>query len=165
MAFFSPIEAVRVALVRSDVRDAVLATMNDFEAKTGRKLFVPADGGFRTESDQTRIYADSLAQGFRAAPPGKSPHQLAAAIDLQLVGTTQDAERDQRDPLYRQLAEIATSHGLRAGFYFKTGKPDPYHFEAAETDDVMRAQWDAKKKHLSTLLSSRSSLSSSSPWA
>lgn len=161
MALFSPVEWARVALVRPELRAAVLAVMADWErAFPGQKLFVPFDGGYRAEGVQARIYADSTREGFRAAPAGHSPHEYGAAIDLQVVGTTQNAERDHDDPRYQRLAEIAVLHGLRAGQYFRTGRPDPYHLELSESLEVMRATWDGLKKKGSSWLSS-SPLSSS----
>lgn len=152
MAYFSPVEWARVALVRADVRAAVLKTMNDFETATGLKTFVPENGGYRGEGVQAAIYADSLASGFRAAPAGSSPHEYGAAIDLQIVGTSQDPARDHADPRYKQLADCGRANGLRAGFYFTSGLPDPYHLEAPETLSAWQAAWGEEKKNGSSSL-------------
>lgn len=136
-------------LVRPDVKAAVLATMQDFENATGHKTAVPDRGGFRTADIQQAIYADSVASGFRAGTPGSSFHEYGAAIDLVIVGMPQNAERDQQSALYRRLAEIGRSHGLRPGFFWTTGKPDPYHFEANEPLDTAKARW-AQMKQSST---------------
>lgn len=165
MAFFSPTEWTRVALVRDDVRAAVFATMAEFERRTGHTTFVPYNGGFRAEGVQAQIHADSLARGFRAAPAGKSPHEYGAAIDLQITGTNQNAEKDQKDARYKLLADIARSYGLKAGFYFTSGKPDPYHFEADESLSVMRDKWTVQKKSQSRSLSALLASSCSSTSA
>lgn len=159
MALFSPNEWPRVALMRPDVRATLLAVMNEFERETGKKTYVPANGGYRAEGVQAAIYADALREGFRAAPPGQSGHEYGAEADLVIVGKPpQDAARDQRDPDYRQLADISRRHGLLPGFYFTSGLPDPYHHGADEPLDVMRAKWtELKKKGSSSLLLSPSS--------
>lgn len=151
MALFGPIELARVLLVRPEIRAAVLSTMTDFEAATGHKTFVPTDGGYRTSADQARIYADSLAGAFRAAPAGESPHEYGAAIDLQIVGTEQNAAVDQQSTLYHQLAVIGQGYGLRAGYFFRNGLPDPYHFDSNEDFPTMQAKWEDLKKKISTL--------------
>lgn len=157
MAYFSPAEWPRVVLMRPDFRATLLAVMNEFEEQTGKKTYVPAQGGHRGEGVQGAIHADSLAQGFRAAPAGESAHEFGAAGDLVIVGKPpQNAERDQRDPDYQVLAEISRRHGLRPGFYFTSGKPDPYHHDTGETLAVMREKWNGLKKKGSSLLSSSS---------
>jgi hypothetical protein len=153
--YFSPLEWPRVALTRPELRDAILAVGDEWEAAfPGQKLAVPAQGGYRAEGVQAAVYADSVTSGFRAAPAGQSAHEYGAAIDLKIVGVDQNADADQLDPRYRKLAEIAVRHGLRAGFYFTTGKPDPYHFELAESLDTMRAEWEGLKKKGSKFLQS-----------
>lgn len=155
MARFGPAEFLRVALVRPELRELVLRVMAAWELRyPGQKLYVPFNGGYRAEGVQAAIYADSTRAGFRAAPPGHSPHEYGAAIDLQIVGTKQDADRDQADPRYRALADIAVAHGLTAGFYFRSGKPDPYHLELSEPLELMRSTWDGLKKKGSSRLSS-----------
>lgn len=152
---FSPLEWPRVALVRPELRETILAVGSEWEQEfPGEKLTVPMHGGWRAEGVQSVIYADSIANGFRAAPPGESPHELGAGIDLKIVGVPQNAEKDQQDPRYRRLAEIAVKHGLRAGFFFTRGKPDPYDFTMNESLDVMRAKWEGLKKKGSQLVSS-----------
>lgn len=151
MARFGPLELVRVALVRQDVKDAVLATMQAFEDQTGMKTFVPEDGGYRSMSTQTEVYADSLKEGFRAAPPGKSKHEFGAAIDLQIInadGTVreQNAAVDESDPDYELLATLGESNGLIAGKHFSSGDPDPYHFESSDSLEVCAEKWDALTK-------------------
>lgn len=152
---FSPLEWPRVALIRPELRETILVVGSEWEQLyPGQKLTVPYNGGWRAEGVQAGIYADSIAQGFRAAPPGESGHEYGGEIDLKIVGVPQNAERDQRDPRYRALADIAVRHGLRAGFYFKSGKPDPYHFGLSEPLEVMRAKWEGLKKKGSALVSS-----------
>lgn len=153
MAYFGPLEWVRVALCRPELRTAVLAVMADWEGRyPGQHLFVPYNGGFRAEGVQASIVA---AGDGRAAPPGDSAHEYGAAIDLQIVGTDQDARRDHLDERYRTLASLAVAHGLRAGYNF-SGDPDPYHLELSETLETMKAQWDGLKKKGSLRLSSSS---------
>lgn len=157
MAIFGPAEWPRVALVRPELRATVLDVMKAWEVRfPGQKLFVPEKGGFRGEGVQEGIYTDSLASGFRASPAGYSMHEYGAAIDLQIVGTEQNATKDKADQRYRALADIAVASGLRAGFYFSGGLPDPYHFELAESLDVARATWEGLKKKESRRVSSSS---------
>jgi D-alanyl-D-alanine dipeptidase len=153
VATFGPAEIPRVLLVRPDVRDTALAIMGDFErAYPGLKLFVPALGGYRSDDEQLATYERSLKEGFRAAPPGKGAyHTRGAAIDLQIVGTDQDAERDQQDPRYVKLGDIIRAHGYRAGLYFTSGQPDPYHLDTGEPWDVVEAKWSETKKKIMSL--------------
>lgn len=144
MAFLGPIEAARVLLLRPDVHAKLVALMQAYEDRTGNHATVPDQGGYRTNATQAAIAADSLAQGFRAAPAGESPHEFGAAFDLHIVGfTTGDPAKDKANPQYAILAEEAVKLGLRAGASFKKGLPDPYHFDTGETLDVMEAKWRA----------------------
>lgn len=133
MAYYSPVEYARVALLLPRFVRTLLQLMNNFEKRTGERIAVVS--GHRSDTTQETTYADSLAQGFRAAPPGKSKHPYAAA-DLNIMGRTSgDAATDQANPLYRVLAEEARKLGLKPGFDFtpiaRNGKLlfDPYHVE------------------------------------
>lgn len=129
MAYLGPIEAARVALLLPRFVARLTQLMDNFEKRTGKKTVVVS--GRRGNDEQARIYADSVRQGFRASPPGRSKHQYAAA-DLNIIGETSgDAARDQRNPHYAILAEEARKLGLKTGFDFKGGLPDPYHIEDA----------------------------------
>jgi hypothetical protein len=137
-------ELAKLALVRSDVRAKVTKVRDRFEAETGESVYVIR--GWVSLDSQAQTYADSLAQGFRAAPPDDSYHPKGAGVDLGIVGhVSDDAKTDQADPLYRRLAEIAVEEGLVAGYYYKTNtdKPDPYHFNADETLAVAETKWQA----------------------
>lgn len=128
--------------------------MANFEKRTGHKLVVVS--GHRSRETQAAIYADSLkagahkgAQGYRAAPPGRSKHQHGAATDLNILGrdgkrdrtiTTGDAAKDHAHPLYVALAEEAEKLGLDAGRNFTRGLPDPYHVEERESLAVLQAE-------------------------
>lgn len=144
MALYGPAEIPRVLLVRPDVRDTGLRIMAKFEARfPGQKLFVPPFGGWRSPDDQSRIYDDSLAGGYRAAPPDGHPyHTKGAGEDYQIVGTVQNPAVDQHDPRYIALGEIIESEGYRAGINFSSGLPDPYHSDTGEPWDVVEAKWE-----------------------
>lgn len=141
MAFFGPMELARLALVRADVVSAISQTMQDFEDITGHKSYV--NSGWRSKDEQRETQAAGQADGFRAASADTSRHPLGAAVDLVIVGTGKDAALDQNNPLYKTLADIGVRNGLVAGYYFKGGLPDPYHFEAKETLSVSQAKWAA----------------------
>lgn len=127
MAYLSPLEYARVRLLLPRFVSKLSQLMDNFEKRTGKKTVVVS--GHRDDAEQTAIYADSLKQGYRAAPPGRSKHPYAAA-DLNIVGETAgDAAKDQQNPYYGILAEEARKLGLKAGYDFKGGKPDPYHIE------------------------------------
>lgn len=137
-------EVTRVWLLRPELLSALTRHMAMFERETGKRTTVRARGGVRSSAVQSAIHADSLAQGFRAAPAGKSMHEYGAAYDLVILGTGKDAAVDQANPLYERLAVIGESLGLRAGQHFKTGdKPDPYHFELRESLATARVRWAA----------------------
>lgn len=142
MAFLTPVEFARVWLLRPELFSVLQQHMAEFERVTGKKTYVGAAGGVRSNAVQAATYADSIRSGFRAAPPGKSPHEFGAAYDLIIVGTGKDAATDKANPLYETLARVGESFGLVAGQHFKTGKPDPYHFQLNESLPVMRAKWD-----------------------
>lgn len=142
MSYLTPTELTRVWNLRPDVFSTLTRHMAAFERRTGRRTTVPKDGGVRTNQRQGEIYADSLATtgGFkpeyRAAPAGSSAHELGAAYDLQIVGAS-----GFNDPLYEQLARVGEELGLVAGLHFKSGPPDPFHFETNESQEVRRRLW------------------------
>lgn len=146
MAFLSPAEVARLGLVRPELLSKLTQLMDAFQTRTGHRTVVGPKGGVRSTAEQARIHADSIAQGFRAAPAGSSKHEFGAAFDLIIVGTGRDAAADQRNPLYRTLAELGESLGLDAGFYFSGGRPDPYHFELRESLADARARWESLTK-------------------
>lgn len=157
MAFLSPVEVARLGIPRPELLAKLTALMDAFEKATGRKTYVSDRGGVRSTALQAEIHADSVAQGFRAAPAGSSPHEYGAAFDLHIVGIPDDAAANKRDPLYLQLAAIGESLGLKAGIRW-SGKPDPYHFELDESLPVMREKWAAFQKKNCSLWCSSSSL-------
>lgn len=144
MAYLTLLELARVGLLRSDVLSALMKTMADFERVTGKKSFVPEDGGLRTLGRQAAIYADALANGYRAAPAEDSKHVYGAAFDLHIEGTGADPKLDAKNPLYTTLAQLGEANGLHAGLYFRshaTDKPDPYHFESPDSLATCQAKW------------------------
>lgn len=145
MAGLSPREQLELALARPELVQAVDALMKRFYERTGKVLsVVPDDGGVRSTKQQAQIYADSLKEGFRAAPPGGSMHEMGAAADLHVVGETSgDAVTDQKSAFYRIMGDEAVKLGLRAGFYYKSGLPDPYHVELNETITQAQEKWKA----------------------
>lgn len=156
MAFWSPLEWPRVALLDPAFRASVLAGMEEWEkAYPGKKLAVPYNGGFRAEGVQETIVD---AGDGRAAPAGLSLHEYGEAIDLKIVGVEQNAARDQNDPRYRKLGEIMQRRGLRAGVFFRSGDPDPYHIDTGNSVAVARANWERLKKKGSESLRSSPSL-------
>ena len=142
MAFLSPLELSRLGLPRPELLSILTRHMDEFERRTGQKTYVGDNGGVRSRATQTRIYRDSLAQGFRAAPPGGSHHEFGAAYDLIIVGTGKDAAADKNAPLYKTLADIGEELGVDAGFYFNRGKPDPYHFQLREDLGTAATRWE-----------------------
>ena len=141
MAYFSPVELSRLMLVRADVTSAISRIMTRFEQRTGYKTYVIS--GYRFLDQQAATYADSIKGGYRAVPSDESYHPLGAAVDLGIVGQVTSAELDKKNPLYRTLASIGVEEGLDAGFNFKSGKPDPYHFQARETLTDAKTHWQA----------------------
>ncbi len=139
MHFWGPLELARLALVRSDVQERITRVRDRFENATGIAVYVIS--GWRSQQEQAATYADSLKEGFRAAPANTSRHPLGAAVDIGISGHVSSAEHDQKDPLYKQLADIAVQEGLKAGYYFHGGDPDPYHFEADEPLSTSQAIW------------------------
>lgn len=136
MAYLSPAELLRVANLLPRFVSKLTQLMDNFEKRTGRKTKVVS--GHREDAEQAAIYADSLAHGYRASPPGRSKHQYAAA-DLNIIGATSSAAADQANPLYAILAEEARKLGLKPGFDFTSGLPDPYHIEdPASLDELAR---------------------------
>jgi hypothetical protein len=141
MAYFSPVEMARLLLVRPDIVAKVHATMQQFENETGFHTYVIS--GYRTKAEQEETYVDSIKEGFRAAPSDSSYHPLGAAVDLGIVSHVRDAATDQKDPLYKRLAEIAQSQGLDSGYFFHGTKPDPYHLQAREPLSQAKATWES----------------------
>lgn len=146
MAFLSPAEVARLGLPRPELLSKLTQLMDAFERQTGRKTVIGPSGGVRSTAAQERIYADSVAHGYRAAPAGSSKHEYGAAFDLIIIGTGRDAAADQRDPLYRVLADLGEGLGLDAGYYFTSGRPDPYHFELRESITQARERWEKLTK-------------------
>lgn len=144
MSYLTPLELARVWSIRPDLFSTLTHHMALFEQRSGgRRTQIPANAGVRTTATQRAIYADSLAAdgksfkpGYRAAPPGSSAHELGAAYDLQIVGARAD------DPGYELLAQIGEELGLVAGKHFRSGPPDPFHFETNETPEVRRRLWN-----------------------
>lgn len=138
MSFLGPNELARVANLLPRFVSKLTQLMDNFEKRTGKKTAVVS--GHRDNAKQAAIYADSLAQGFRAAPPGKSKHQFAA-VDLHVVGeTVGDAAKDRQNRYYAILAEEARRVGLKSGYDFKPrydGDYDPYHIEDPAPIDVL----------------------------
>lgn len=108
----------------------------------GIDFSIADDGGFRDQSDTTRIlairdreYQDAIANGeipstlsidrWRPiAPFGHSYHNYGAAFDVAITRTP----TNESDAL-EQLGAVAPQFGLRWGGGFTN--PDPYHFELA----------------------------------
>lgn len=143
MAYLSLREVAQTWWLRPELLSTLTRVMADFEKATGKRTRVGDRGGVRLPETQAATYADSLAQGFRAAPPGQSHHEYGAAFDLVIEGTGKDAATDAKNPLYTTLAGIAEGYGLRAGLHFTKGRPDPYHFELKESLAVVRKKWVA----------------------
>lgn len=68
-----------------EVKNAALYALHTAEGK-GMELYVPRDGGVRSNADQTRLKKDQQAHPekypFPVAKPGESVHQLGAAMDV-----------------------------------------------------------------------------------
>lgn len=158
MAYFSVVEASLIALSLPRHVAKISRLMDAFEKRTGERTKVVS--GFRTNSYQAKIFADSLkagsertGQGYRVAPAGSSKHEYGAATDLHILGhMSGDAATDARDPLYHILAEEGERVGLKPGLRFKGGLPDPYHFEERETISELRAEYGARKAKIFALL-------------
>lgn len=139
-ASFGPFEQAKMLLVRPDVTATTLRIMQRAQDATGLKWYVIR--GYSSLSEQQATYADSVAEGYRAAPANLSKHPRGAAVDLGCEGHVHDdASIDQADPVYKVMADIAVDEGMIAGFYFSGGLPDPYHIEANEALSVSDAKW------------------------
>lgn len=157
MSFLSPNEAARLSLSLPRHVSHMTKLQANFEKRTGLKTVVVS--GFRSNKQQAATHSDSVAaarngQGYRAAPAGSSKHEVGAATDLNIVGeqTAGDASKDARNRYYVILAEEARKIGLKPGMDFKTGDPDPYHFEEPETLDTLKKEYTVYRIALLTLL-------------
>lgn len=156
MSYFSPVELGLLAFSLPRHVSKVSQMMAAFEKRTGKRTRVVS--GTRSTALQAQIHADSLAAGgykgqqtFRAAPAGQSKHEAGAATDINIIdNTTGDAAKDAASPLYRALAEEGEKVGLKAGLNFKTGLPDPYHFEEPEPLATLKAEFQEHIRDLTT---------------
>jgi len=143
-------EQQRLGLIRPELRSALVALMGAAAATYSFTTAVPLDGGTRTAEKQTALYLDSLAQGggtelaYPVGEPGSSRHEYGAAFDLHIIrgGTGDDGAGSDRD--YAQLAELAESFGLTAGYYWSHS--DPFHFQLSEPLQVSIEAWAAMRR-------------------
>jgi hypothetical protein len=123
-----------VANVRRFLRDDIAAAPK-FQgvqadlAEKAQKLFdlarregydLQVRSGYRTVAEQTGIAARSTI----AAAPGRSQHNIGAALDVRLL---KDGQRIEDRAAWQKIGEMGESLGLRWGGRFR--KYDPMHFD------------------------------------
>lgn len=136
----------RLGLVRPELRQLLAQLLDAAALALGFRCEIPEDGGTRTAERQAALYADSLAEGggtlaYPVAPAGRSRHQYGAAFDLDIVAGGSAADGTGTTDDYRQLADLARSLGLTAGYYFSHS--DRYHYQLTETLEDSIARWPA----------------------
>lgn len=120
----APLDLVRIALLRPELRNIAEAFIADVEAATGKKVSIPPRGGVRSAQDQVDLWNDRANNPYPVAQPGTSRHEYASALDINILGGTAND--------YALAAEIAElKYFLVPGLYFST--PDRVHFELRET--------------------------------
>lgn len=90
MAFLTPAELLRVAPLRPELRAIVLPLMQAIEDATGKKVAIPRHGGVRTDAEQAALYAARNDNPFPVAVPGTSKHEYGSALDLNIIGGSDD---------------------------------------------------------------------------
>ena len=90
MAILTPAELVRIAGIRPELRALVLPIMQAVEDATGKKLTIPPRGGLRTYAQQVDLWNDRANNPYPVAQPGRSYHEFGAAVDLNIIGGTDD---------------------------------------------------------------------------
>lgn len=136
MAFLSLRESVEMFGARPELLALQSQLMDRFEKQTGKRSFVPVDGGVRSHARQAKLDADSQGK-YPVATAGSSFHEYGAAFDLNIVGGYDAAG-------YRVLADIAREIGLRPGYDF--ANRDEFHFELRESLSTAKAKWAALQK-------------------
>lgn len=130
MAILTPLELARIALLRPELRAAVLPIMDDVERATGKKVTIPPRGGFRTHAQQAALYATASTNPYPVAAPGQSYHEYGAALDLNILGGTAAD--------YQAMGAIVTgTYGLVSGL-----PADPVHMRLNESLDQAIATWN-----------------------
>jgi len=84
--------------------------------------------GYRTPERQAELYAQGRTKPGKIitnAKPGESSHQSRKAFDICFIGNDPYPKNDR---LWKTLADLALSIGLKPGHYFTTIK-DSVHFE------------------------------------
>ena len=126
-------------------RAKVELVLKDAEEATGRR-WVLTDAR-RTMAEQRRIYAQGRTAPGKVvsnAPPGSSAHNYGLAADLApLMEMSSQIDWGAPRGMWRVMADIARSHGLNAGYYFKTILDMP-HIEDPKWRE-QRALWRAGK--------------------
>jgi len=84
--------------------------------------------GYRTPERQAELYAQGRTKPGKIvtnAKPGESYHQSRKAFDVCFIGSDPYPKDDR---VWKTLADLALSIGLKSGYYFTTIK-DSVHFE------------------------------------
>lgn len=135
MAFLTPREALEMFGARPELLSLQSRLMAEYERRSGgKRTFVPADGGVRSNARQAHI--DRVSQEkYPVASAGLSYHEYGAAFDLNTVGGYDGAG-------YELLAQIARELGLKPGADFG----DEFHFQLNEPLSVVKSKWSQLQK-------------------
>lgn len=124
------------------------ALLPEVNKATGRDWRVVQ--GRRTIAEQNALYAQGRTtpgEIVTKAPGGSSAHNYGLAADLApMKKDGSDIDWNAPQTLFKQMADIAESHGLVAGFYFKTFHDAP-HVEDPDWR-VQQGLWKAGKLHV-----------------
>jgi hypothetical protein len=152
MPRISATERRRLGRLRPELWELLLELNDRANAELGFTLAIPEDGGTRSQARQAALYQDALEQGggtdtaYAVGKPGRSRHNYGAAIDEHIVAGGSEEDGTGTDADYRQLAELAESIGLTAGYYFAergVGKKDVFHFQLNESLQESIDRWHA----------------------
>lgn len=114
------------------------------EIATGYEWIITS--GLRTMTEQDKLYAQGrTAKGQRVtnAKGGQSPHNFKLAADLAPMKDGK-IQWNAPDAVWKQMADVAVSLGLTAGYYFKSFKDMP-HIEHPSWK-AAQAEWKSNNR-------------------
>ena len=133
----------RLSTLEPDFAETVKTLLMGAAIATGFQWVITS--GRRTMAEQTALYAQGrTTKGPKVtnAPAGSSAHNFGLAADLAPM---KDGKIywNAPDIVWKQMADVAVSLGLTAGYYFKSFKDMP-HIESTRWKTV-QADWKAGK--------------------
>ena len=116
----------KIDTLLASLRPMVQVLLHDLE-QMGIKCVITC--ARRSMAEQAAVYAQGRTTPgpiVSMAPPGQSPHQFGAAIDIVPLDADGKLWWDAPDDIWHVIAMTAEKNGLVAGYNFKKFKDKPH---------------------------------------